>query len=376
MNRLVILASGIIALLHASFVPASAEEPYLIGVSIGLTGVAAAAAQRQIKGIDLAVEQINAHGGVNGHPLQLIVEDDQTKPDISVTKVNKLIDQDHVLAIIGGNSGDTAMAIGAIVEKKQVALLSATGFNNTDVQRNFQYSFLMIPTYEDSVDALVKYSVDKLACRKIGLLRLTRLWGVQASNAYKASASKYDVAIVHEETLADADKDVTPQLTNIKAASPCAVAIWAGVPAAAISIKNARQLGIDVPLLGNPIFAASTTPEIAGTAAEGVVAMATLVANDPLPRQKEYVDSYRGKYNLAADMWDAAAYDAVRLVALAISRLPADKVNAKAVRDQLAAIKDYEGASSVIDFTTTHWPQPNSWVMITIKDGKAVRLAN
>src|SRR6516162_26386 len=169
MNRLVILASGIIALLHASFVPASAEEPYLIGVSIGLTGVAAAAAQRQIKGIDLAVEQINAHGGVNGHPLQLIVEDDQTKPDISVTKVNKLIDQDHVLAIIGGNSGDTAMAIGAIVEKKQVALLSATGFNNTDAQRNFQYSFLMIPTYEDSVDALVKYSVDKLACRKIGL---------------------------------------------------------------------------------------------------------------------------------------------------------------------------------------------------------------
>lgn len=376
MNRLVILASAAIALLPASFVPASAEESYLIGVSIGLTGVQAAAAQRQIKAIELAVEQINAHGGVNGHPLQLIVEDDQTKPDISVTKVAKLIDQDHVLAIVGGNSGDTAMAIGAIVEKKQVALLSATGFNNTDAQRNFQYSFLMIPTYEDSVDALVKYSVDKLACRKIGLLRLTRLWGVQASNAYKASAGKYDVAIVREETLADADKDMTPQLINIKAAAPCAVAIWAAVPAAAISIKNARQLGIDVPLLGNPIFAASTTPEIAGTAAEGAIAMATLVANDPLPRQKEYVDSYRGKYNLAADMWDAAAYDAVHLVALAISRLPADKLNAKAVRDELAAIKDYEGASSVVDFTKTHWPQPNSWVMVTIKDGKAVRLAN
>ena len=352
------------------------RSSYLIGVSIGLTGVQAAAAQRQIKAIELAVEQINAHGGVNGHPLQLIVEDDQTKPDISVTKVAKLIDQDHVLAIVGGNSGDTAMAIGAIVEKKQVALLSATGFNNTDAQRNFQYSFLMIPTYEDSVDALVKYSVDKLACRKIGLLRLTRLWGVQASNAYKASAGKYDVAIVREETLADADKDMTPQLINIKAAAPCAVAIWAAVPAAAISIKNARQLGIDVPLLGNPIFAASTTPEIAGTAAEGAIAMATLVANDPLPRQKEYVDSYRGKYNLAADMWDAAAYDAVHLVALAISRLPADKLNAKAVRDELAAIKDYEGASSVVDFTKTHWPQPNSWVMVTIKDGKAVRLAN
>ena len=171
-------------------------------------------------------------------------------------------------------------------------------------------------------------------------------------------------------------EDVTPQLTNIKAADPCAVAIWAVVPAAAISIKNARQLGIEVPLLGNPIFAASTTPEIAGEAAEGAIAMATLVPSDPLPRQKEYVDSFRAKYSLAADMWDAAAYDAVQLVAEAISKLPPDQVNAKNVREQLALIKHYEGASSIVDFTKTHWPLPDSWIMVTIKGGKAICLTN
>ena len=265
---------------------AAAEESYPIGVSLGLTGVQGAAAQRQIKAVELAVDIINAKGGVHGRPLKLIVEDDQTKPEIAVTKVSKLIDQDKVVAIVGGGSGDTAMAIGALAERKQVPLLTPTGFNNTDAQRAYKYSFMMIPNYDDAIESLVKYSVDKLSCRKIGLLRLTRLWGVQASDAYKAMAKKYDVSLVREETLSDGDKDMTPQLTNIKAAEPCAVGIWAAVPAAAISIKNARQLGIEVPLLGNPIFAASTTPEIAGKAAEGVIGSATLVAADPLPRQE------------------------------------------------------------------------------------------
>src|SRR6516164_1031308 len=76
---------------------AIAQDAYPIGVSLGLTGVQGAAGQRQIKAVELAAEMINAKGGVHGHPLKLIVEDDQTKPEISVTKANKLIDQDQVL---------------------------------------------------------------------------------------------------------------------------------------------------------------------------------------------------------------------------------------------------------------------------------------
>src|SRR5262245_12239217 len=350
-----------------------AQNAYPIGVLIGLTGVQGAVAQRQIKAIEMATEIINGKGGVHGRPLKLVVEDDQTKPDLSVPKALKLIDEDRVLAIVGGNSGDTAMAIGAIPERKEMPLLSPTGFNQTEAQRNYKYSFLMIPDYDDAIESLVKYSIDKAKCNKIGLLRLTRLWGVQASNAYKAMTAKYGASIIREETLGDGDKDMTPQLTNIKAAEPCAVAIWAAVPAAAISIKNARQIGIELPLLGNPIFAAASTPEIAGAAAEGVIATATLVSTDPLPRQQEYVTKYREKFGLAADMWDAAVYDAVHLVAKAISALPADQVNPKGVREQLAAIKRFEGAGAVVDFTKTRWPLSESWVMITVKDGKAVR---
>ncbi|MGE0629747.1 MAG: ABC transporter substrate-binding protein [Hyphomicrobiaceae bacterium] len=350
------------------------DKAYTIGVSLGLTGVQGAVAQRQIKAIELATEMINAKGGIHGRPLKLVVEDDQTKPDLAVTKVLKLIDEDHVLAIVGGNSGDTAMAIGAIAERKGVPLLSPTGFNKTPVQKGYKYSFLMIPDYDDAIESLVKYSVEQKKCSKIGLLRLTRLWGVQASDAYKAMTKKYNATIVSEETLNDGDKDMTPQLTNIKATAPCAVAIWAAVPTAAISIKNARQIGIDAPLLGNPIFAAASTPEIAGDASEGVVGTATLVAGDPLPRQQAYVNGYKEKYTLAADMWDAAAFDAVNLVAKAIGSLPADKVTPGSLRDQLATTKDFEGAGAIVDFTKNQWPLSSSWVMITVKDKKAVRL--
>jgi branched-chain amino acid transport system substrate-binding protein len=354
---------------------AAAQEPHRIGVSLGLSGVQGAAGQRQIKAVELAAEMINAKGGVHGRPIKLIIEDDQTKPELSVAKVTKLIAQDGVLALVGGNSGDTAMAIGAIAEKREVPFLSPTGYNHTDAQKNYKYTFLMIPDYDDGVESLAKYMVDKLGCKKLGLLRLTRLWGVQASNAYHAMAKKYGLTIAREETLTDTDKDMTPQLTNIKAAEPCAIAIWAAVPAAAISIKNARQLGIAVPLLGNPIFAAATTPEIAGEAAEGVIATATLVPADPLPRQKEYIERYRAKYSLSADMWDAAIFDAVNLVARAIGSLPPDKVTPKNVREQLATIKRYEGAGAVVDFTKHQWPLSESWVMITVKGGQAVRLA-
>jgi branched-chain amino acid transport system substrate-binding protein len=111
---------------------AAAEESYPIGVSLGLTGVQGAASQRQIKAVELAVEMINAKGGVHGRPLKLIVEDDQTKPEIAVTKASKLIDQDKVVAIVGGGSGDTAMAIGALAERKQVSLLTPTGLRSVD----------------------------------------------------------------------------------------------------------------------------------------------------------------------------------------------------------------------------------------------------
>ncbi len=350
------------------------QEPYKIGVSLGLTGVQGAAGQRQIKAVELAAEMINAKGGIHGRQVKLVVEDDQTKPELSVAKTNKLVGQDHVLAIVGGNSGDSAMAIGATVEKKEVPFLTPTGFSGTEAQRNYKYSFMMIPNYDDAIEILVKYSMDKLNCKKIGLLRLTRLWGVQASNAYKEMAKKYGITIVREETLSDTDKDMTPQLTNINAANPCAIAIWAAVPAAAISIKNARQLGIKVPLLGNPIFAAATTPEIAGAAAEGVIATATLVSADPLPRQKEYVDKYMAKYNLPADMWDAAIFDGVNIIAHAIRSMSPDKVNPKNVCNQIANMKRFEGAGAIVDFTKHHWPLSESWVLITIKNGKAVRL--
>ncbi len=353
---------------------AAAQEVWPIGVSLGLTGTAGATAQRQIKAIELAAEIINAKGGIHRRMIKLIVEDDQTKPELAVTKAVKLIDQDKVLAIVGGNSGDTAMAIGALAEKKEVPLLSPTGVNQTAAQRAFKYSFLMVPEYDDAIEGLVRYSVETLKCKEIGLLRLTRLWGLQASEGYKKMEEKYGIKIVREETLNDTDKDMTPQLTNLKAAKPCAVAIWAAVPAAAIAIKNARQIGIDVPLLGNPIFAATTTPEIAGPAAEGVIGSATLVPADPLPRQQEYVTKYAAKYNISADMWDAAVYDAVFLLAAAIEKLPPDKVTPKAVGQQLAAITKFEGAGSVIDFTKYHWPLSDSWVKITVKDGKAVRL--
>jgi ABC-type branched-subunit amino acid transport system substrate-binding protein len=128
-------------------------------------------------------------------------------------------------------------------------------------------------------------------------------------------------------------------------------------------------------LLGNPIFASATTPEVAGEAAEGVIATATLVPADPLPRQKEYVDRYFAKFNLSADMWDAAIFDGVNLIAQGISTLSPDKVTPKNLRDQIAGIKRYEGAGAVVDFTKHHWPLSESWVLITIKNGKAIRLA-
>jgi len=367
-----IVLIGFVLAISAS--AAMCQEPYKIGVSLGITGVQGAAGQRQMKAVELAVQMINAKGGIHGRLVKLIVEDDQTKPELSVAKTNKLVSQDNVLAIVGGNSGDSAMAIGATVEKKEVPFFSPTGFSGTEAQRNYKYSFLMIPNYDDAIEILVKYSIDKLNCKSIGLLRLTRLWGVQASKAYHDMAKKYGITIVREETLIDTDKDMTPQLTNINAANPCAVAIWAAVPAAAISIKNARQLGIKVPLLGNPIFAAATTPEIAGAAAEGVIATATLVPADPLPRQKEYIDQYLAKYNLPGDMWDAAIFDAVNIIAHAIGSMSPEKVNPKSLRDQIASIRRFEGAGAIVDFTKHHWPLSESWVLITVKNGKAVRL--
>ncbi|MBM4277558.1 MAG: amino acid ABC transporter substrate-binding protein [Deltaproteobacteria bacterium] len=368
-----ILFLGLMAT-NSSDAASPAKEQYKIGVCLALTGPLAALGDPELKGAKLAVEVINEKGGVHGRLIELIIEDDAGKPELSVVKGSKLITKDEVLGIFGGTTGDACMAIASIAEKKKIPFISPTGFGGDEIQRGYKYNFLCIPDYDDAVEAIIKYAKAEFKCNRFGLLRLTRFWGVQASRAFHKFKNKYGIEVVREETCADGDKDFTPQLTNIKAAEPCAICIWASAPAAQIAIKNARHLGISVPLLGNVVFASKKTPEIAGEAAEGVIAAATMIWTDPLPRQQEYVERFTRKYGMPPDMWDAMGYDGIMLFTKAIGSLPEAKVNRENIRGALEKIPIYEGASAIFKYSQLRWPIAESWIMISIKEGKFYRI--
>jgi branched-chain amino acid transport system substrate-binding protein len=377
-SKFVVIAVAISLLLVAGMLGAEGQDeatgPIKIGAAFDLSGFQAFGGKPEKLGAELAVEEINANGGLHGRMLQLIVEDDQSKPELSVSKINKLITQDKVVAVVGGTSGDAAVAEGVIAQKNKVPFLTPTGYNRTEAQANNKYSFELVPDYDSCVEILLKYVTEDLGAKKIGFLRLTRLWGVQASEALHELKDKYGVTIVREETLNDTDKDMTPQLTNIMAADPDILFIWAAVPATGIILKNAKQLGIDIPIIGNPIIANKATPAVAGEAADGAIGAATMIWTDPLPRQAAYVENYEKKYDLKPDMWDAAAYDGIYLIAEAIKALPPDKITPQNIRDELEKIKGFEGVGAIYDFTKKHWPGEESWNLMKIEGGKFVRL--
>ena len=351
---------------------AQSKSPYVLGAVLSLSGPVAANGVPTKDGIEVAVKEINAAGGIDGHPIEVLFEDDQSKPDQAVILATKLMTQSNVPLLFSASFGSTANAVASVANKNKVPQLSPTAWTKAEL-RILPYTFYFLADFENVVDRMLSYSTDVAKAKRIGILRLTREYGQIASESFQKLKDSHGVQIVREERGTDADTDFTPQLTNIRSANPELVVLWFANPAGAIAIKNARQLGIKTPLIAPVSMATRPTATAGGPAAEGTIVQSFIAPDDPLPRQKHFVEVFQKERGKLPEVFESVGYDMVQVAARALKSVGGDSPDREKLR---AAIErtQYEGVAVILKYSDkVHEPDKSSIMFVKVQDGKFVQ---
>jgi len=331
--------------------------PIKIGAVLSASDPAAPLGQPEQRALLLLEKQVNADGGIDGSPLKIIIEDDESDPAKASTAVTKLITQDQVAAVIGSSTTGATLAMVPVVEKEMVPLICmAAGTKITDPVN--KWVFRTPPTDSMAIQKVLDYLKDNLKVTKIAVLHDANTFGTGGADELQAKAPGYDIEIVARESYGSADTDMTGQLTKIQQTGAEAVVVWGTNPGPASIAKNMQQLGMTVPFVGSHGIANQKFIELAGDAANGVVFPAgKLLIPSSIPEGsawREAVDSfskaYKAEYQMDIDSFAAHGYDAGGIIVEAIRKVGADSSK---LRDQIEKTKGFAGVDGVYTYTPT-----------------------
>lgn len=351
----------------------AAAEPYVIGAVFDSSGPASPLGTPEADTVRMLVKQINAAGGINGHPINLIVKDNCSDETKSVMAVKELIESYHVLAIIGPSQTGTTLAAAATVEAAKVPMIScAAGVNIVDPVKPWIFK-----TAQSDVHAVAKV-LDYLKAhhlKKIAVIAVSNPFGASGKHQLEVQARNAGISIVDSESFGDKDTDMTAQLMRIRGSSPDAVICWGTNPGPATVAKNMQMLGMKQPLVMSHGIANHKFIDLAGSAANGVVFPAgkLLIANTLTNSDKQkrvlltYASAFQKEYNRNADTFGGFAYDALNLVCNAIKKVGP---NPEKIRAELECSK-LVGISGAFHFSPTdhNGLTKDAFDMVKIVDG-------
>lgn len=336
-----------------------ASADILIGATISETGPASTLGDPEAKTLKMLVDEINAKGGVKGQKIKLVMYDDGADPNKAKSFATRLVEDDKVVAIIGGTTTGTSLAVIPVAEEGKVPFISlAGGIEIIDPVKTFTFK---TPHTDKMACEKIYEDAKKRNITKIGLISGTDGFGASMRAQCIATAKKWNIEIVADESYGPKDTDMTAQLTKIRAVPGLQAVLNPGFgPGAAITTRNFNQLGFTVPLYQSHGVASNAFIELAGAkAAEGVRLPGTallvaeqLPANDP---QKTVVMAYKTTFEKAANSpvgtFGGYAHDALRIVVNAIERAPSTKP--QAIRDAIESTKGFVGVTGVYTFSKT-----------------------
>jgi branched-chain amino acid transport system substrate-binding protein len=351
------IATGI-ALLGLLGAGQQASAQVKIGAVLSVTGPASFLGDPEKKTLDIYVEALNAKGGVNGQKLQVITYDDGADANAARTFATRLIEEDKVVAVVGGTTTGATLAMMPAFEDAEIPFISLAGAIQI-IQPVRKWTFKTPHT-------------DRMACEKIfadlkrrnlttiALISGTDAFGKSMRDQCVAVAPGAGIKIAHEESYGPRDSDMTPQLTNIRNAAGVQAVVNPGFgQGPAIVTRNYRQLGITLPLYQSHGVASKQFIDLAGPAAEGVrlPAAGLLVAdkladNDPQkPVVVDYTRTYQQKSGQAVSTFGGHAYDGLMILVQAMAR--AKSAKAATVRDEIEKTKGYVGTGGIVNMSPT-----------------------
>jgi branched-chain amino acid transport system substrate-binding protein len=339
-----------------------------IGEFASLTGKEATFGNSSHEGTLLAVEEVNAAGGVLGRKFDLLTEDDQSKPGESATVVNKLISRDGVVAILGEVASSRSLEAAPICQQSKIPMISPSS-TNPKVTETGDFVFRVCFTDILQGKILATFAGDKLKAKKVAIF-------TDVKSDYSKGLAKYfkenfvaaGGQVVAELDFNSGDKDFKAQLTAIKSASPDAVFIPAYYTEVALICIQGKQLGLTAPIFGGDGWESEDLVKIGKDAVEGTYFSTHCAADSPDARVKGFVETYRKRFKgKTPDAMAMLGHDTVKILAEAMKQ--AGSVEGPKVREKLATIKDFDGVSGKITINEKR-DATKPMVILQVKNGQ------
>lgn len=345
-----------------------------VGGLLEMTGGSASFGISGKNGIDLALKKINEKGVLGGKKLSLIVADTKSEASEATNGMQKLISQDKVVAVIGPNQSSAVIASGAINNGAKVVDITPMGTNpdvtfdpKTKQVKPYSFRTCFIDPFQGTV--MASFASNELKVKKAAIyIDNTSDYAKGLAQFFKENFVKNGGQVVIEEAYLQKDTDFKSTLTKIKAVQPDFIYIPGYYQEVGLIVKQAREMGITVPMAGGDGWDSAKLPEIAGKAAlENTFFSSLYSPDDTSDLNKEFVAEYKKAYNTNPDVFAALAYDSTLLVAKAIE--DAGSADPAKIGEAMAKIKGFKGVSGEVTFNEQHNPIKSA-VIIEHKDGK------
>lgn len=345
-----------------------------VGGLLEMTGGSASFGISGKNGIDLALKKINEKGVLGGKKLSLVVADTKSEASEATNGMQKLISQDKVVAVIGPNQSSAVIASGAINNGAKVVDITPMGTNpdvtvdpKTKQVKPYSFRTCFIDPFQGTV--MASFASNELKVKRAAIyIDNTSDYAKGLAQFFKENFVKNGGQVVIEEAYLQKDTDFKSTLTKIKAAKPDFIYIPGYYQEVGLIVKQAREMGINVPMAGGDGWDSAKLPEIAGKAAlENTFFSSLYSPDDTSDLNKDFVAEYKKAYNTNPDVFAALAYDSTLLIAKAIE--DAGSADPAKIAEAMAKIKGFKGVSGEVTFNEEHNPIKSA-VIIEHKDGK------
>src|SRR5688500_4174961 len=346
----------------------------LVGEYGSLTGAEATFGQSTHNGIMLAIDEINAAGGVGGRKIKIITEDDQSKAEEAANAVSKLISQNNVVAVLGEVASSNSLAAAPICQSNKVPMITPSSTNPTVTEKgDYIFRMCFLDSYQG--ESMAGYLTKTLGMKTAAILIDVKSdYSTGLANFFERAFIANGGRIVGKQSYAKGDNDFRSQLTALRASNPQVLFVPGYYNDIGQIAIQARDLGMQMPLAGGDGWESPKLIEIGGKALEGCFYSNHYFAGDPAPQVRDFVQKYKERYGATPDSLAALAYDTARVLADAIKR--AGKTDGPTLRDAIASTKDFPGVTGTINLGADRNPQGKKLVVVEVKNGQLVLKAS
>jgi branched-chain amino acid transport system substrate-binding protein len=339
----------------------------LLGQVGALTGGQATFGISTRNGIELALKEANAAGGVKGKKLAIRVYDNQSKPEEAAQAATRLITQDRVVLILGDVASSNSLAMAEKAQAAGVPMITPSSTNTTVTEKgDYIFRVCFIDPFQGYV--MAKFAREDLKLNKVAVLQDNKsAYSIDLSNVFTRKFTEMGGKVATTESYSQGDTDYRAQLTSIRKTQPDGIYVPGYYSEVGIIARQAREVGLKVPLMGGDGWDSEKLFELGGSAIQGSYFSNHYSPDNPDPRVQKFIADYKAAYGGVPDALAALGYDAARVAIESLKR--ARDLSGPAVRDAIAQTKDFPGVAGTITLDDKR-NAVKSAVVLKVGDGK------